>query len=145
MTSLYNETAGNNDPSRYMFITHGLCQENQGFYILRLEEEDRISCSTMSIGLYINNDIMIHLQYLRYLNVILSPDLLDVFFSIVEKTNVLKDNVFNIVGITDDGLQRLRNKFPFVLIEKIGSTSSAHLLNNLVSHIDSSQESLHSW
>ena len=99
----------------------------------------------MSIGLYITNDILVHLQYLRYLNIILEPDLLDVFLSIVETKIFLKDSVLNIIGITDDELQRLRHKFPFILLERMGSSSSARLLNNLVSNIDQSRQSLRPW
>ena len=75
----------------------------------------------------------------------MEPDLLDVFLSIVETKTVLKESVFNIIGITNDELQRLRNKFPFILIETIGSSSSSHLLKNLVSQMESTQESLHPW
>ena len=75
----------------------------------------------------------------------MEPDLLDVFLSIVETKTVLKESVFNIIGITNDELQRLRDKFPFILIETIGSSSSSHLLKNLVSQMESTQESLHPW
>ena len=99
----------------------------------------------MSIGLYITNDIMLNLKYLRYINIILDPDLLDLFLSIVETGTMLKDSVFNIVGISNVELQKLHNKFPFMFIEALGTSTSANLLNTLVSRIDTSEVVLDQW
>ena len=130
-----------------LFITYGLCHGVYGLYILRLpgEQGQNVSCGFISVGLKITNDILVHLNVLRNLNVRLPKDVLHDFLSIADMEEALKYNFFRIIGISESELSILHKKFPYMNIEALGTKTSAHLIDTIVYQMDTFQRNAEPW